>query len=313
MCLKWWKFIHPNGGNRIWFRLADGILLKVTEPNALSGVDDTCLPPAAEHIVKASTSIYFILVFMLTIPFYILGASSAKLPGLPFLPVNTLMVLVPVLVALFLTYWQHGGRGAVTLLKSPFTYEQNLGAIWILIALLFMPAVCLLEFGILRLVGSKVPFPQIGIGQLLFYFIVFFIGAVGEELGWQGYAYPSLRNSHTVFDSAVILGIIWALWHVVPFVQMGRTTNWIIWHELSTVIIRIIIVWLFENTRKSILIAVLFHTMFNVSWTMFPVAGSFPISGSFYDPFITFLILAFPLSAIIAWWGPEMNHGENPR
>jgi uncharacterized protein len=151
-----------------------------------------------------------------------------------------------------------------------------------------------------------VPIPEIAFGQTFLYFAAFFIGAIGEELGWQGYAYPRLRNSTPVFGSALILGIIWALWHVVPFVEMGRSTNWITWHLLGTVALRFIIVWLFERTGKSILVAVLFHTMINLTWALFP------IEGSFYDPLVTFLILAFPVSAIIVLWRPKMNIGVSP-
>jgi uncharacterized protein len=256
--------------------------------------------------MKTSTSIFFILVFVLSVPFYILGTAGAKLPGLPFLPASALMGFVPLIAALVLTNQQRGSEGALTLLKSIFVSGPNLRANWILVTLLFMPTICLLEFEILRLMGSSVPNPQIAPVQAIFYFVAFFIGAIGEELGWQGYAYPSLGNRHTVFGSALILGIIWALWHVIPFVQMGRSTNWIVWQLLSTVALRFIIVWLYENTGKSILIAVLFHTMINLTWALFPIAGSF------YDPFVTFLILAFAVSAILAWWRPQGKFGENP-
>jgi uncharacterized protein len=256
--------------------------------------------------VKASPSNFFILVFVLSVPFYILASSGAKLPGLPFLPVSALAGFVPMIAALILIYRQRGGEGAVALLKSAFAKRRNLSAGWIFVAVLFMPVVCLLEFWILRLMGSAVPTPQISPFQALLYFVAFFIGAIGEELGWQGYAYPRLRSSQTVLGSALVIGIIWALWHLVPFVQMGRSSNWIVWHLLGTVALRFIIVWLFENTDQSILIAVLFHTMINVTWALFPVAGSF------YDPFVTFLILAFAVISIIAYWRPKMNLAEIP-
>ena len=144
------------------------------------------------------------------------------------------------------------------------------------------------------------PIPQIAPIQSLFYFAAFFIGPIGEELGLQGYAYPCLRNSHSVFGSALILGIIWALWHLIPFIQMGRSTIWIIWHLLATVALRFIIVWLFERTSQSIFVAVLFHTMINLTWALFP------IDGSFYDPRVTFLILALPVGVIIA----GLHHGK---
>ena len=232
------------------------------------------------------------LVFALSLPFYLLSVTGIYMPGMSFLPASALMGFVPMAAALMLTYRLDGGEGAVALLKSAFVYGRNQSAIWVFVAILFMPIVSLLEFGILRLMGSAVPIPQITIGPSLFYFAAFFIGAIGEELGWQGYAYPRLRNGTSTFGSALILGIIWALWHLIPFVGMGRSTTWIVWHLLGTVALRFIIVWLFENTGQSILIAILFHTMINLTWALFP------IEGSFYDPFITFTIFVSALGLI---------------
>ena len=84
--------------------------------------------------------------------------------------------------------------------------------------------------------------------------------------------------------------------------QQGRSADWILWQCLTAVVMRIIIVWLIERTGKSILIAVLFHTMFNVSWALFPVAGSF------YDPFVTFSILSIIVSAMIILYFSNIKH-----
>ena len=244
--------------------------------------------------MKASTTKFFILVFVLSVPFYVLGVTGARLPGMAYLPASALMGFVPAIAALLLVHRQRGVESAVAFLKSTFLYERSRGAGWILVALLFMPVVCVLEFGVLRLTGSGVPIPQIEPIQAIFYFIAFFIAAIGEELGWQGYAYPGLRTGQTILGSALILGIVWALWHLVPFVEMGRSTSWIFWHLMGTILLRLIIVWLFENTGQSILIAVVFHTMINLSLALFPNAGSF------YDPFVTIIILATAIGLISA-------------
>jgi len=66
---------------------------------------------------------------------------------------------------------------------------------------------------------------------------------------------------------------------------MSRSAGRIFWHSLSAIAMRVIIVWLYENTKASIPVAVLFHTMINLSWAVFPLAGSY------YDPLINGLIL----------------------
>jgi uncharacterized protein len=246
----------------------------------------------------ASPSIFFLLVLVLSVPFYLLGAAEYRLPGLPNLPASALMTFVPMAAALILVYRQRRAEGVVVLLRSTFDFRRRRRAGWYLTALLFMPAVCVVEFSVLRLTGSALPLPQIALGEALFFFLAFFIGAIGEELGWQGYAYPVLRTRLSTLGSAIVLGTNWALWHVIPFVQLGRSPEWILWHSLSAVALRVIIVWLFENTGKSVFVAVLFHTMINVTWALFPN------SGSYYNPFVTFVILTLAVGSIIALWGP---------
>ena len=233
-----------------------------------------------------SASRYVLLVFALSVPFYVLGATGQRLPGLPILPASALMTFVPVTAALILLYRQYGVAEAVAFLKRTLDVGSLNLAGWYLIALLFMPAVCLLEYTVLRVTGRAVPPPDFVPSEAAFQFVAFFIGAIGEELGWQGYAYPALRARRGAAGAALILGVVWALWHLIPFVQLGRQAAWIFWHLMGTVALRFIIVWLTENTSRNVVIAVLFHAMINISLALFPVAGSF------YDPFVTFLILA---------------------
>lgn len=232
-----------------------------------------------------SPAIFLVLVLVLSIPFYLLGVEGGRLPGLTILPASALMTFVPMIAALILICRQDGRAGDLALLRRAFDFGRPGNAGWFMVALLFMPAVCVLEFLVLRVTGTGPPVPDIRLDQASFFFLTFFIAAIGEELGWQGYLYPALRTHQSALAAALVIGVLWALWHVIPFAQLGRSLDWIVWHSLSAVALRVIIVWLFENTAGSVLVAVLFHTMINVSWALFPIAGSF------YDPFITFLIL----------------------
>lgn len=242
--------------------------------------------------VIASPRVFFLLIFALSMPFYVLSAFEGRLPGLQILPVSGLMAVVPTVAALVLVYRQGGTRATIVLMKRVVAFGASASTRWYLIALLFMPAMRTIEFGVLRLTGTAVPFPHFTLGATLFYSAVFFVAAIGEELGWQGYAYPALRSRHSATASALILGVIWALWHVIPFIEVGRSVTWIVWHSLCAVMLRIIIVWLFEKSGQSIFVAVLFHTMINLSWALFPVAGSY------YDPLIAFIVLSLSIGLV---------------
>ena len=244
---------------------------------------------------------FFLFVFVLSIPFYVLGATGARFSSLPQLPASALMAFVPIVGASIIVVCQRGTSGTVAWYRDMSNLHWHGHAVWYLTALLIMPAVCIAEFAILRLTGSTVPIPQFAFGEAMFMFAAFVIAAIGEEVGWQGYAYPALRKKMGVLTSALVLGFVWALWHVIPFVQLGRSTDWILWHSLSAVALRIIIVWLFENTGGSMIVAVLFHAMINLSWALFPVAGSY------YDPLVTFIILAIASGLIAIRWKQKVR------
>lgn len=46
------------------------------------------------------------------------------------------------------------------------------------------------------------------------------LGALGEEIGWRGYLHARLDREHRPLVSCLIVGVMWALWHV-GFYQNG--------------------------------------------------------------------------------------------
>jgi membrane protease YdiL (CAAX protease family) len=130
------------------------------------------------------------------------------------------------------------------------------------------------------------------------FFVVFFIFGIGEELGWMGYVIDPLQTRWGALHASVLLGLVWAIYHLIPDLQNGQTADWILWHRLGTVVLRILMVWIYNNTGKSVFSAILFHTMDNLSWAFFPNYGSH------YDPFVigTLTCLA-TLFVVIGWEG----------
>jgi uncharacterized protein len=248
--------------------------------------------------MSAAPTAFFLLVLLLSVPFYLLGAMGGRLPMLTAQPASALMAFMPMIAALILVYRVHGSHGASSLLKRALYFDWIRGIRWYLVAVCLLPIVALLQYGALHLIGTGLPAPQFAIEATPLFFVMYFVGAVGEEIGWQGYAYPALRTYYSALIAAVILGVYWALWHVIPFIQIGRPTDWIFWHGLSIVALRVIIVWLFVNTGQSVFIAVLFHTMINLPWSLIRNYGAF------YDPFISFALLMLAVGAIVGLWGP---------
>jgi hypothetical protein len=61
---------------------------------------------------------------------------------------------------------------------------------------------------------------------------------------------------------------------------------------------RIFIVWLYNNTGRSVFAVALFHTTMNLSWMLFPV------DGSHFDMRLGGLLMAFTAAIVVAVWGP---------
>lgn len=245
-----------------------------------------------------SPFIFFALVFALTIPFWILGVLTSR-QLLPALPISALAVICPVSAAAILEYRRRGWPGVGALLKRSFDFARKPSIRWLIITLFIQPLIMLLSFVVMRLAGTPVPNPQIALLPALIMFAVFFIGALGEELGWSGYATDPLQERFGALGASLIIGLVWVVWHFIGLAQANRSLEFIAWWSLGTLAYRVLIVWLYNQSGRSVFIAAIFHSMSNETWQLFPV------NGSFYDPRITGLITAAIAILIVIGWGSK--------
>ncbi len=237
---------------------------------------------------------FFWLVVILSLPFYALGISGAALPFARSLPISALMAVVPMIAALMLVYRSNGAGGAHNLFIRAFDFHRIPNLWWAIAALGVMPVAFALTAGVFWLAGTTLPgLILLPANAIIPAFALFFLGAVAEEIGWQGYAYPTLNKRYSALKTALIIGTIWALWHVIPFALMGRSAGWIIWQGAGMVCMRIIIVWLSVKAGQSVAVAVLFHMMSNSVW------GVFTNFDPYYDPMLMFLVLVGAVVTII--------------
>ena len=241
---------------------------------------------------------FFFLVFALAIPFWVFGAMTG-LQLLPGLPVAALMFVCPAIAALILAHRENGVAGAKALLKRAYDCKRIRAKVWYAPILLLYPCVMVLSYGVMQFAGTPVPAPPIVALTALLLCAGFFVGALGEELGWSGYVIDPLQNRWSALQASLVLGLIWAVFHFIALAEAHRSVAWIAWWSLGTVAARVIIVWLYNNTGGSVFATALFHTTLNVGWQLFP------IDGSYFDPRITGSITAFVAAIIIVLWGPR--------
>jgi uncharacterized protein len=108
----------------------------------------------------------------------------------------------------------------------------------------------------------------------LFLLMLALTDGVGEELAWRGFALPRLLSRHNALVASVILGVLWALWHLPLLWTEGAPLYhhpaWLLLVDLSAK--SILFTWVFLHTRGSVLLAVLLHASTNL-FAVSPVVG----------------------------------------
>jgi membrane protease YdiL (CAAX protease family) len=90
------------------------------------------------------------------------------------------------------------------------------------------------------------------------------LGPLWEEPGWRGFALPRLQVSYGPLPGTLILGVLWALWHIP-----GYLGGWLLGSPVallvSSVAFSIVMTWVHNNTRASILMMILLHSSSNAT------------------------------------------------
>jgi CAAX protease family protein len=115
--------------------------------------------------------------------------------------------------------------------------------------------------------GKFVAVPSLGSPVTLFPHLVLtllFGGPLGEELGWRGFVLPRLRATWNPIPASLLLGIIWALWHLpLWWIADVPAPFWL--YVVGVLPLTYLFTWVAEHTGGSVLLALLFHASLNTS------------------------------------------------
>jgi hypothetical protein len=103
-------------------------------------------------------------------------------------------------------------------------------------------------------------------------------GQAGEELGWRGYALPRLAARFGLGGGSVLLGVLWAGWHLPLFFVRGADTlgQSFPLYLLQVTGLSVAMAWLFAHTRGSLLPVMLMHAAVNNLKDIVPSAEPHP-------------------------------------
>ena len=203
-------------------------------------------------------------------------------------------------IGAFLAVYRDGGWSAVKEFAGR-SLRYRIGPVYLLMALLLMPVLAGIATWWLAQRGGAPYAVLVPLAHFPLLYLELFIigGSVSEEFGWA-YAIDRLQQRRGLLSAAVILGVIWGCWHIPLFFIGGLTQSFMpFWaFVLFTVAFRVLIVWGYENNRKSILVALLFHTGSNFSFNLYNLIDRSPQRDE--RAFIWYCLLTLLVAGVVA-------------
>jgi len=177
---------------------------------------------------------------------------------------------------------------------------RRISAKWYLVILLAYPLITALltivENGQLQITETFRELLTQPVRIVIFAVYIFIFGPLPEELGWRGYALDGLQNRMNAVLASLLLGAVWALWHIPLFFMKGTYQNELgfgsaaFWRFMVfATVVSIFFTWIYNNNERSTLSAALFHFSINFTGNILEVSKEMDL----------YRIILFVVAAII--------------
>jgi membrane protease YdiL (CAAX protease family) len=226
-----------------------------TELNAQSGMTTKTLIPflaLAFGLTWGIATLFILFTDQLVAVFGEMGIGN---------PLFILAVYSPGFAAVFLVWRQYGLKGVGSFFRRLTLWRASW--YWWLFLILGIPAIMYAGAAVKGTISDPFPFsPWYQVLPALA--MALFLGPI-EEFGWRGLALPLLQRRFTPFPAGLILGVIWAVWHIPAFLIGGTPQSaWSFAPYFAGIIAgSVIMTALFNDSRGSLLTAVLIHFQLN--------------------------------------------------
>lgn len=251
------------------------------------------------------TWLFFLTIAAFCAPLIFAGSfTDARI--LPGLPVAALMVVPIGAAACLFAYLDSRWHGVGSLLGRLGDFRRTSPPAWHLVSALLMPGVLWLEYASMTAAGRNVPPVRVVWSEIPLLIVLFLVSAALEEIAWTGLALEPLRMRYGPLTAALIIGLVWASLHAIPYAQV-QSSQWAVGQSVFSVAFRILLVWLYIAAGDSLFATVLCHASYNVAWQLFPDHGSA------YDPWIAAGIVGALALVLILAPGSIMQPGRPPR
>ncbi|MEZ4663971.1 MAG: CPBP family intramembrane glutamic endopeptidase [Caldilineaceae bacterium] len=204
-------------------------------------------------------------------------------------------LLMPAVAAIVVAGMSEGKSGVKQLLRPLFIWRVH--PFWYGVALGLPILLSVLAVGLGGLWGWPVQMQTAELTPLL---ITVFVLVVGEEIGWRGFALPRLLQRYAPLTASLLLGVLWAGWHLPMFIIPGTPmfelpfTAYLGW----VVGLTFLFTWLYQQTQGSLLLATLLHGAVNSLGVMNAAIGQ-----TEWRWLLAAVYCMAALAVVIATWG----------
>lgn len=253
-------------------------------------------------VQRNAVSLFFVLAFVLTwavqIPIVLdaRGMLPFHIPGI----FQLVQGPMPGIAALILAALASGKAGVKDLLRR--VVRWRVGAKWYIFAVFGTAALYFCALALSTLLGAPAPYvPSLSLllfGVFLLRMTIYLVFN-WEDLGWRGFAFTRMQATQSALKASLILGVVEGLFHVplffAPTSDQAASPFWafLLWSVAGVIVIN----WLFNNTRGSVLLAMLMHAAAN-TWTdivPFPANSALPwvMVGLLYTALAIVIVVVF--------------------
>jgi len=221
---------------------------------------------------------------------------------------QTICTLSPGAVALILTAIFFKKNGLKTFLKAIVKWRVKFK--WYIIIIILSIALCGLSLLLFNWAYGQINNPDPAYNFIFYFILILPLSALWEEMGWRGFLLPILQEKNTPLKASIIIGFVWGLWHLPIYLAINpygdRTFSYFLFMFIGCFALSIIETWLYNSTKGSLFICILYHNAINTSAAYF--YGN--LKGQEFRPLIIFIVLLV-ITAISVCFKTKGSLNEN--